>query len=1071
MTKFGIPPAGRIGARALLLSAAGFSFIASLALAQPPVEYWGSVDTSNQQTLQDTIHETIRDHHLIPYTTANWPFLEGADMNPSEPGHILDFYKNESYEIVGSDRPYNREHVWPQSRGFPQGGTYSLYPRADLHNLYLCDVGYNSSRSNNYFADCTIECEERPTEFNNGTGGGTGVYPGNSNWRTSETWRIWDDRKGDGARAVMYMAARYQGGANAFGSDEPTLLLTDDTNLLETTSGDTAYMGLKTTILDWHYEDLPDAKEIARHEVIFGAQQNRNPFIDYPEWGDCYFFGDCSGVAPVHPRNVLAVNDSGTVTLSWSPRPETDLDGYRVYRSTTSGANYTLITPALIDTTTFEDVIPDAGTTYNYVVTAVDTDLNESRFSAEVTSDDVPGMGIPIPTDAAGAYSQDFDSMGFSDSWTMPEHWRVLSTSQGGTQRLPLAWADALTSVTAGTGAGQTGGTTGISTHGIYNFGAGAAASATDRAIGFLSSGGGTNNGAIFAHLTNTTSEPFDGLSIRYDVEKYRNGTNANGYEFQLWYSLDGEDWTSAGSNFRTFFPADADNSTFDPTPGDTVAVDAELPLTIPVNASVYLQWVWSVASGTNMSNSQALGLDDVGIHGLTTPDTTPPTVASTQPEDGWLLNGLPSVTIHFDEPVTGVSAADLTVDGSPADTLTGSGSGPYVFTGYAPPEDGGVSIVLAAGNIEDLSGNPFAGDGFSITLDTVAPAVASVSPVVEGLLGSFPAVIEVTFTKPIDEIGPDALSVSGSDATVVSYISETIHAFSGFDAPGEGAGTVLIEGKEYSDAAGNSGDVDETYSFTLDTTPPETTLTAAAPAIQGTQVELDYTVSDANAIAATTLLVKAPGATEFSDSGVSPVAGSFIYTAAESGTFEFAAISEDAAGNVETPGGANLATVLVNTVENGPFAQEVAPGSDVTVVFPLAPGFSVTMTFDTISEGGTIEITRIPGDGNAAALGLDPERLAGQYFTITTSGGLTFDLATIAFELDEALFGSELAGVAAVTTVYVVRGGILSEVGGGDVVVDGGESTVTVSGVTGFSDWYFGDATSGVEDWTLLQD
>ena len=34
----------------------------------------------------------------------------------------------------------------------------------------------------------------------------------------------------------------------------------------------------------WHQADPPDAAELARNEVIYSFQGNRNPFIDHPEW-------------------------------------------------------------------------------------------------------------------------------------------------------------------------------------------------------------------------------------------------------------------------------------------------------------------------------------------------------------------------------------------------------------------------------------------------------------------------------------------------------------------------------------------------------------------------------------------------------------------------------------------------------------------------------------------------------------------------------------------------------------------------------------------------------------------
>lgn len=351
--------------------------------AQPP-GYWVQVDTTSAETLRQTIFETIGDHNRISYSAENWPILEEADADPSRPGHILDIYRNLSIPIGDTgEREYDREHVWPQSLGFPEGGSYSLYPRTDLHNLFLCDPPYNSSRGNNYFAYCQ-GCTERPTAFTNGIGGGSGVYPGYSNWRSTETWEVWIDRRGDAARAVMYMAARYNGGTNAFGSSEPDLRLTNNPSLITTTDGSVAYMGLLDDILSWHAEDPPDEKEIARHEVIADAQQNRNPFIDYPEWGACVFQNDCSSVAPIEPQNLVATNDGVDILLEWDARIEGNLTGYHVYRSLTSGSGYDRLTGDPISTTTFTDTTPLEGIPLYYVVTAANTRGLESPFSDEV---------------------------------------------------------------------------------------------------------------------------------------------------------------------------------------------------------------------------------------------------------------------------------------------------------------------------------------------------------------------------------------------------------------------------------------------------------------------------------------------------------------------------------------------------------------------------------------------------------------------------------------------------------------------------------------------------------------
>ncbi|MCK5689457.1 endonuclease, partial [Myxococcota bacterium] len=102
-----------------------------------------------------------------------------------------------------------------------------------------------------------------------------------------------DAVKGDSARAAFYMAVRYEG--NYEGVDVPTLdleLVEAIPSLLGTdglpTNGahiSNPQFGKLSTLLQWHSDDPPDAKEVARNDIIFRRfQGNRNPFVDHPEW-------------------------------------------------------------------------------------------------------------------------------------------------------------------------------------------------------------------------------------------------------------------------------------------------------------------------------------------------------------------------------------------------------------------------------------------------------------------------------------------------------------------------------------------------------------------------------------------------------------------------------------------------------------------------------------------------------------------------------------------------------------------------------------------------------------------
>src|SRR5678815_323777 len=67
--------------------------------------------------------------------------------------------------------------------------------------------------------------------------------------------------------------------------------------------------------------------------------------------------------------------------------------------------------------------------------------------------------------------------------------------------------------------------------NGSYNFGAGTSTLGdADRAPGFISSGTATMSGNLYAQLLNNTGSPLSGLTVSYDVEKYRNGSNPAGY-------------------------------------------------------------------------------------------------------------------------------------------------------------------------------------------------------------------------------------------------------------------------------------------------------------------------------------------------------------------------------------------------------------------------------------------------------------------------------------------------------------------------------------------------------------
>jgi hypothetical protein len=117
---------------------------------------------------------------------------------------------------------------------------------------------------------------------------------------------------------------------------------------------------------------------------------------------------------PSAPQNLVASAGNNTVGLNWTPNTEADLAGYNVYRSTTTPVP--ISTPlngaTLLTLPAFTDNAVSNGTTYHYVVTAVDTFGNTSDPSNEASASPLapnqppfvnagPDQTIALPSTAA----------------------------------------------------------------------------------------------------------------------------------------------------------------------------------------------------------------------------------------------------------------------------------------------------------------------------------------------------------------------------------------------------------------------------------------------------------------------------------------------------------------------------------------------------------------------------------------------------------------------------------------------------------------------------------------------
>ena len=245
-------------------------FISYMPISAQSPSYYNSVQQLFGDELKDELHEIIKEHNEFSYTSTK-NILKLADQDPENENNVILVYKGISIskdDFASNNQQdfWNREHVWVKSQGGFNGdetyGATGAY--SDAHNLKPCDASINSARGTK--------------DFDNG--GSPNSEATGCNF-TSTTWEPRDEVKGDVARIIFYMDARYNGGPG-----EPNLTVVENIN-----NSSDPLMGRLSTLLEWNEQDPVDAFERRRNQTIFNWQQNRNPFIDYPEfanliWGD-----------------------------------------------------------------------------------------------------------------------------------------------------------------------------------------------------------------------------------------------------------------------------------------------------------------------------------------------------------------------------------------------------------------------------------------------------------------------------------------------------------------------------------------------------------------------------------------------------------------------------------------------------------------------------------------------------------------------------------------------------------------------------------------------------------------
>ncbi|MFW0738708.1 endonuclease [Flavobacterium sp. T12S277] len=356
-------------------------FFITASFAQIPSGYY-STATGSGYTLKTQLYNIIKGHtnngYAGLYTTYQTSDIDNFYEND---GTVLDMYSENpagtdpyNYSIASTQRCgnyvvegdcYNREHIIPQSVFNEQSPMV-----ADAHFITPTDGKVNGVRSN--FPHGVVNT---PTYISK-NGGKLGAN--STSGYSGTVFEPINEFKGDIARMYFYFATRYEN--TVAGYSYP---------MFDGSSNKVFTATFLSILLAWHTQDPVSAREIARNNAIYARQNNRNPFIDHPEYVNQIWNTSADTQAPTAPTSLASTAKTATsITVSWTASTDNvGVSGYNVYSNGVLKTTVTGLSATITGLT--------ASTSYNINVNARDAAANTSALSntVAVTTDSSGGTG------------------------------------------------------------------------------------------------------------------------------------------------------------------------------------------------------------------------------------------------------------------------------------------------------------------------------------------------------------------------------------------------------------------------------------------------------------------------------------------------------------------------------------------------------------------------------------------------------------------------------------------------------------------------------------------------------
>jgi hypothetical protein len=233
--------------------------------------YYSNVDSTSDQFISQLQQRISQPHVKISYDLYDETLVSNFLYTDTTGGQRVAqcAYTGQLYNYSPPftwtpSSPFSREHTFCHS-WMPSYPSTNTFEYSDQHHLFLVNQNLaNGVRSNHPLG----KVETVISSYLDGKYG--------LNALGQLVYEPRDEQKGNSARALLYMSLRY----NGFDNLDWTFSHLNASTLPEL-SEDIQDL---TTLLEWHYYDMPDNAEMARNDYIQSGQQNRNPLIDHPYW-------------------------------------------------------------------------------------------------------------------------------------------------------------------------------------------------------------------------------------------------------------------------------------------------------------------------------------------------------------------------------------------------------------------------------------------------------------------------------------------------------------------------------------------------------------------------------------------------------------------------------------------------------------------------------------------------------------------------------------------------------------------------------------------------------------------